>query len=203
MSNTRPVWAAFDFDGTLTRRDSLLPFLRYTLGTPRLLANIAAVSLALTRYVLGLMANDRAKEILLTRCLGGDSAERIAEYGRRFARDRLPRLLHPETMALMEAHRQAGHVCVLVSASPGFYLRPWAEDAGFQHVICTELEVDDAGRLTGRLAGGNCYGAEKARRLKAILPDDVELHAYGDSPGDRAMLALADRGWYRGEMLSR
>jgi phosphatidylglycerophosphatase C len=195
------VWAAFDFDGTLTRRDSLLPFLRFALGTPRLLAGLAAESPALARYALGILANDRAKERLLTRCLGGESAQHVAECGQRFARERLPRLLHAETMALMEAHRQAGHVCVLVSASPGFYLRPWAAEAGFQNVICTELEIDAAGKLTGRLAGGNCYGAEKARRLKAILPADVELHAYGDSPGDRPMLALAAHPWYRGRSL--
>jgi phosphatidylglycerophosphatase C len=203
VSDNRPVWAAFDFDGTLTRRDSLLPFLRFALGPTRLLTCLAAESPALARYALGLMANDRAKEKLLTRCLGGDAAARIAECGRRFARERLPRLLHVETMALMEAHRRAGHVCVLVSASPGYYLRPWAADAGFDQVICTELEVDAAGKLTGRLDGGNCYGEEKARRLKAILPANVELHAYGDSPGDRPMLALAAHGWYRGQRLRR
>lgn len=201
MTGSREVWAAFDFDGTLTRRDTLLPFLHYSMGAVRFLKSLVAESPSLAGYAAGIVPNDRAKERLLERCFSGEAADHLREYGRRFAIERIPLLLRPNTMARMREHLTAGHVCVVVSASPGIYIRPWAEVAGVHRVICTELETDHFGRVTGRLAGGNCYGAEKARRLTAILPPSAELHAYGDSCGDREMLAMADYGYYRGRLI--
>lgn len=88
---------------------------------------------------------------------------------------------------------------VLVSASPALYLRHWAADAGFDAVLATEIEFRDGG-FSGSFTSPNCWGAEKVRRLQhwfASDPPDV-LYAYGDSLGDREMLALADHAWLRG-----
>jgi len=70
-------------------------------------------------------------------------------------------------------------------------------------VLCTELEVGADGRLTGRLAGRNCRGEEKARRVREWLAgarlDDPVLWAYGDSDADRPFLALAEHPvWVHG-----
>jgi phosphatidylglycerophosphatase C len=47
--------------------------------------------------------------------------------------------------------------------------------------------------LTGRLDGPNVRAGQKALLLKEVLgPGPVELWAYGDSAGDREMLAMAD-----------
>jgi phosphatidylglycerophosphatase C len=195
----KAVWAAFDFDGTLTRRDSLLAFLLFFLGTRRLLSKVAAELPVLAGYVAGVIPNHAAKERFLVRCLGGQAVDRVRESGRRFAEQDLPRLLRPEMMRRLNEHWRLGHTCVLVSASLDVYLLPWAHRAGFHHVLCSQLEVDPAGNLSGRLLSGNCYGPEKARRLAAILPDSVELYVYGDSRGDREMLAMADHRYYRGQ----
>ena len=69
-------------------------------------------------------------------------------------------------------------------------------------VVCTRLEQDASGRLTGRLQGANCRGPEKARRLRAWLEAeglaDAEVWAYGDSEGDAELLAQADHPvWVR------
>jgi HAD superfamily hydrolase (TIGR01490 family) len=89
-------------------------------------------------------------------------------------------------------HRSQGHEVVVVSASFTDYLRPVADRLGVDAVLATELEVVD-GRLTGRLAGANVRGAEKVRRLETWLGDEpAELWAYGDSSGDRELLARAD-----------
>jgi phosphatidylglycerophosphatase C len=95
----------------------------------------------------------------------------------------------------LREHQQKGHYCVLVTASLTIYTRPWAEELGFQHVLGSELQFDQAGCATGMLVEGNCYGPEKERRLRAILPADARLYAYGDSRGDQEMLAMADRAW--------
>ncbi|MCZ7535193.1 MAG: HAD-IB family phosphatase [Acidimicrobiia bacterium] len=83
----------------------------------------------------------------------------------------------------------------MVSASLDTYLGEVGRRLGVDTVICTKLEVGSDGAYTGRMDGGNCRGAEKARRLTAHL-DSVGGAtlgwAYGDSSGDREMLAMAE-----------
>ena len=85
-----------------------------------------------------------------------------------------------------------GHAVLLASASLDSYLLPLGVDG----VICTRLERGADGKLTGRLDGANCRGAEKARRVREWLQEHdltgAELWAYGDSKGDDELLALAD-----------
>jgi phosphatidylglycerophosphatase C len=87
---------------------------------------------------------------------------------------------------------------VLASASLDLLVEPWARTAGVDDVLATRLQVRD-GRLTGLIAGRNCYGREKVARLRALLGDlaGVDLYAYGDSRGDRELLAAAQHPAYR------
>lgn len=186
--------ALFDFDGTLTTRDSLLPFLRQVVGTPRFVAGLAALSGPLLSYALGRTANDVAKQRLLGHFLRGRELADLDSCGRAFADAHLPGLLRPATMAALQAHRAAGDTCVVVSASLDVYLQPWAERQGLHAVLCSRLEVDARQRVTGRLQPANCWGPEKARRIHEWLGARRPEHitAWGDSRGDDAMFALAD-----------
>jgi len=78
-------------------------------------------------------------------------------------------------------------------------VRPWAIKAGFDEVLATHLEANTDGTTDGRLAGANCFGIEKVRRLETLLGarDGYTLYAYGDSRGDREMLDMADHAYYR------
>lgn len=174
----------FDFDGTLCRGDALLPFLARAYGRRR-------VAEALLRDFRG--SRDDAKAAVLGRLVRGDDPERLAALAREYARDVLPGRLRPELLDRVAWHRAEGHQLVTVSASLAFYLVPLAQSLGFDHVIAVELEVGPGGRLTGGLVGPNVRGAEKAVRLRAWLGDDTpdELWAYGDSPGDTELLAMA------------
>jgi HAD superfamily hydrolase (TIGR01490 family) len=184
----------FDFDGTLTTRDSLMPFLRHVVGTPRFVAGIAALSAPLLSYALGYTANDVAKQRVLAHFLGGRERSAIEAAGRDFARHQLAGLIRATTLTALQAHQQAGDTCVLVSASLDIYLQPWADQHGLAAVLCTSLEIDPQQRVTGRLVPANCYGPEKARRIREWLAGRRPSHitAYGDSRGDDAMFALAD-----------
>jgi len=195
----RIIVAAFDFDGTLTKRDTLLPFLLFATGPVGFILRMARLAPVLLAYAFRLMRNDRAKEKVLAAFLAGHSLERIESMGVEFAARRLPALLMTRAMARVVWHQKQGHVCVLVSASLIHYLEPWAQRAGFDHIIASCLETDAQGLITGRLKGGNCYGAEKALRLQTLLgaKGDYILYAYGDSPGDRHMLDMADHRYYR------
>ncbi len=87
----------------------------------------------------------------------------------------------------------------LVSASILDYLIPWAEDMGFTDVLATKLEIDAKGIITGNFSGKNCKGDEKVRRLEECVNDleKHEIYAYGDSRGDKEILAIADHPFYK------
>ena len=190
----------FDFDGTLTRRDSYLPFLRHMFGTPRFIAGLALTSGPLLAYALGKMPNDVAKTHLMKEFLAGLPLEQIERAGDSFAREALPSLLRQPTMERLDCHVANGDTCLLVSASLDVYLRPWAQSNGFEDVLCTQLAIDGMQCVTGELIPANCYGSEKVRRIEQWLdgrkPESIT--AYGDSPGDREMLSYADYpNWVR------
>jgi len=195
----KSVVAAFDFDGTLTRRDTLWPFLLYTLGAAEFVRHALTLSPTLAAYALHLIRNDVAKQRVLVRCLGGMRLEALQQTGERYAADVLPGLQRDTAMRRLQWHRQQGHRCVVISASLDLYVRPWAIRAGFDDVIATRLEQFDDGHVSGRLSGGNCYGAEKRDRLESLLGDReaYTLYAYGDSRGDRELLRYADFAYYK------
>jgi phosphatidylglycerophosphatase C len=195
----KPVVAAFDFDGTLTRRETLLPFLLHTLGTAAVVRHAIRLSATLGGYGLGMIRNDIAKERVFVRCFAGMRIDDLQQAGERFAADVLPGLIRDTAMRRLDWHKQRGHRCVVISASLDLYVRPWAIKEGFDDVIATILEVKGDGRITGKLSGANCYGIEKVRRLDALLGarKDYSLYAYGDSRGDRELLSFADYPYYR------
>ena len=195
MSN--PI-AFFDFDGTLTRRDTFLPWLQQLLGTPTLFLRLLQTSPVLLGYIAGWVANDRAKETLLRACVAGRHVDELQEVANHYARHELRSLLRPEGMARLDWHREQGHDCVLVSASLDLYLEPWAAEQGFAGLLCSRLEVNAEGRVSGNLAGDNCHGEVKVKLIREWLEgrNTGTLYAYGDTRGDLPMLRMADEGYY-------
>ena len=193
------VVAAFDFDGTLTRRDTLLPFLQYLLGDVQVARHALLLLPTLAGYGLGLINNGIAKERVFVQCLAGMELDELQQQGERFAARVLPGLLRQEALQRLEWHQQQGHRCVAISASLALYVQPWALRAGFDDVIATHLETREDGRISGKLAGKNCFGIEKVRRLEALLGPrgGYTLYAYGDSLGDKELLSSADYAYYR------
>jgi phosphatidylglycerophosphatase C len=188
----RPV-AAFDFDGTIARRDTLMPFLAFLAGRAAFVRTLLARSYRVALVAAGRADRDREKEVLVGRFVAGRRADAVAAAGVSYA-DRLwtAQRFRPEMLDRLAWHRAEGHDIVIVSASLDSYLEPLAPRMGVDHVISTSLAVED-GVLTGRFAGPNVRGPEKARRLEAWLAGrPAELWAYGDSAGDEELLALAD-----------
>jgi len=183
----------FDVDGTLTTGDCVFPFLRRAAGA-RLATAVLRHPLALAG---GLVRRDRdGLKALACASLAGVPTEQVERLGVEFASEVAASRLRADTIARLRRHQALGHTVVLASASLDPYLLPLGGLLGVDAVVCTTLERGADGILTGRLAGANCRGPEKARRVRALVAeqglDGAELWAYGDSGGDEALLALAD-----------
>ncbi|MBV6510090.1 MAG: hypothetical protein JJLCMIEE_03210 [Acidimicrobiales bacterium] len=186
------VVAAFDFDGTITRRDTLAGFLARVAGRRALAATLLAESPRLIARRGGDQQRDATKERVLARIFAGRSCEEVSRAGRAYATE-LPSRYRSDVIERLRWHREQDHELVMVSASLDCYLRHVARELGFDHLICIELEVGEDGRLTGKLKRPNVRGNEKVRRLREYLGGEpTELWAYGNSAGDEAMLSLAD-----------
>ena len=199
------VIAAFDFDGTLTQRDTLLPFLARGLGWPQFLWALLKCLPWLAAFALRLIPNHVAKQKLLLATLNNRTSAEMDDWTSRWLAHDFPGQLQSWTMARLAEHQQAGHCCVMVSASPDIYLKRVARQLGFDALLCTEMAWVD-GRLTGRMQTPNCHGEQKVLRLKAWMAERfgpggaAQLdYAYGDSAGDKPMLRLATRAFYRGK----
>ena len=187
--------AAFDFDGTLTRRDTFIDFARWSVGWPRLAVALMCSLPAIARWKLGRLDSGKAKETLFGHLFAGMPAEEFDRLGRDYAR-RIRQITRPEIVGRMGALMVEGTPACIVTASLRNWVEPWAKSMGVGKVIATEAEVGPDGRLTGRFATPNCRGPEKVRRLKEAYPDlnPARLIAYGDSSGDNELLAFAGSG---------
>ena len=190
------VLSVFDFDGTLTRHDSFLPFLWYAFGTLGFARRLPAMVLPSLAFLLGRISRDDLKARLLAVFLGGIDAQWLADRAQAYCRFIWGYLLRPEGLRGVAAELASGAEVTLCSASPELVLRPFAERLGVG-LIGTELEVVD-GRITGRIAGGNCRAENKVLRLQARYGPltAYRLRAWGDTRGDHELLAAAqDPHW--------
>ena len=188
------VVAAFDFDGTLSTRDNFVPFLKLVAGRPAIGSALTAGALRCGARGRKAWTRDNIKAEVVQRLFTGRNAVAMDVLARGFADDVVRSYLRSATVEKADWHRTQGHELVIVSASLGMYLRPIAERLRFDAVLSTELEVGPDGLLTGRLAGANVRGAEKARRLDEWIGDNAAyVWAYGDSSGDRMLWARADK----------
>lgn len=187
----------YDFDGTLTRRDSFLDFIRYTCGSRSLYCGLLLFSPLLILMKLRLYANGRAKERLFTHFFQGMSIRVFDDLCAKYGLSRADLLLDAARKAVNEVASN-GYRIFIVSASVDRWVLPFFRDVPNVTVIGTQIEVEN-GLVTGRFSTPNCYGAEKVRRIQAFLPyrEQYKLIAHGDSRGDKEMLNYADQGYFR------
>jgi len=185
--------ALFDFDGTLTTRDTFMDFHRFYWGNKFFLALARASGKGVLSMKFG---RDFLKEAFLTLLWKDVPHEEYLAGALRYAESRIEGLLMPLALSVFRRHIERGHDVYIVTASLKDWVEPWASKHGVP-VIGSELETA-GGLLTGRLRGANCRGPEKPRRIiEAVdLKNRGKIYAYGNSSGDKEMLLMADEKVY-------
>jgi len=191
------ILSLFDFDGTITTDDSLIKFIRFVVGDIKAAWGMFLLSPMLITYKLKIIPNYKAKQWMLSYFFKGMDGQQFLKDAEEYSLNHIDTMLRPKAMEKIAWHKEQEHKVVVVSTSIKSWLKPWC-DKNDLDMIATKIEIKD-GIVTGKFLSKNCYGIEKANRVKAAynLSDYDYIYAYGDTRGDKELLALADEGFYK------
>jgi phosphatidylglycerophosphatase C len=189
--------AFFDFDGTITTKDTLLEFIKFYKGHLNFYQGFLLHAPWLVAMKFKLMSNQVVKEKILKFFFSNENEEQFKSRCAVFNQNILPGLIRPKAIEEIKRLKAENNIVVIVSASPENWIRPWTDFMNVE-LIASRLEVRN-GMISGKILGKNCHGEEKVRRIKEKynLSDYADVYAFGDSSGDRDMLALAKNSFYK------
>ena len=185
---------AFDFDGTITTKDTLIEFIRYAKGSMALGLGFMRYAHLLVLMKIGLYPNYKAKQKVFAHFFKDTTLDDFNALCKAFAASS-SHLLRPNAIEAINHAIKEGSEVLIVSASIDNWVQPFFPQV---KVVGTQIEVID-GKLTGLFLSKNCYGQEKVNRILSLYPNrqDYHLTAYGDSRGDKEMLAFADESYFK------
>jgi len=189
--------AIFDFDGTITDRDSFLDFIFFCHGRMKTIFGLILISPFVLLMVLKIWSRERAKERVFGYFFQDWKEERFEQMAQAYVHNRLPHRIRPKAKERYKWHKREGHHVVIVSASFENYLKFWTRPEEMA-LLATVGEVK-GGKLTGKFASRNCHGLEKVIRLKAAydLKSFEHIYAYGDTRGDLPLKTIAHEFHYK------
>lgn len=189
--------AFFDFDGTVTRKDTMLELIRYARGAAAYWTGLCLISPWLVAMKAGLLSKQRAKERLLAYFFKETDEGDFASLCGSFCEKVIPRLIREDAMEAILKHRNQNTEIVIVTASAENWVAPWCIQHNLRY-ICTRLEIKEH-RVTGKILGKNCNGPEKVSRIKEIYntAEYETIYCYGDTKDDEGMLQLATHPFFR------
>jgi HAD superfamily hydrolase (TIGR01490 family) len=194
MSNTL---ALFDFDGTITRKDSFIEFIKFYKGLPSFYLGLIVLSPLLLLFKAGIIKNWTIKELVFTYYFKNEKYNNFRDHCREFGLNYIPALIKPMALEIINNHIKNNDRIVIISASFEEVLIDWCNNRHLE-LIGTRIEVIN-GSVTGKISGKNCYGTEKVNRLKQYLEISryTDIYAYGDSKGDLPLIELSNHKFYR------
>ena len=187
--------ALFDFDGTISNRDTTSDFIVQACGKRRAIHGLISLSPIFLAYKLKRISHHEAKQASINHYFGDWEKEAFIEAAQRYAQHIVPTIIRPEALNRIRWHLNLDHTVAVVTGSLEILLEQWCKDLGID-LIATGVDLVSA-RIG--LSTRNCFKEEKDRRIreKYALKNFDLIYAYGDSPGDCEMLALADKKYYK------
>lgn len=191
----QPAVAFFDLDRTLIAGYSILALAMETAAQGarrgKLGQSAQVIRDILKHKVYSSGSNYHRLVRRMTRTLTGVSETTLSALGEQAYHKHLAKALYREAIALVEAHRAAGHKLVIVSAASRYQIDPIARVLGIDEICCTRLEVVD-GRFTGKVIAPLCFGEGKlltARRSAGLHRASLKhCWFYSDSSDDLPLL---------------
>ncbi|MBS1600332.1 MAG: haloacid dehalogenase-like hydrolase [Bacteroidetes bacterium] len=189
--------AFFDFDGTITTKDTLLEIIKFQKGAAFFYIGFILYAPILIAFKLKIVSNSWAKQQILKFFFGNNQLQDFQTGCDLFVDQVLPKLIRPKAIKEISKLQQLNADVVIVSASAGNWIKKWTDQLGVQ-LISTILEYKNQ-KVTGRFEGKNCHGIEKVNRIKAIydLAQYDEVYCYGDTSGDKPMLSIANISFFK------
>lgn len=189
--------ALFDFDGTITNRDTFIDFFKFVYGPWKIAGIAAKIAPFIILHFLKIYPGSKLKELFFGDLIKGWSRERFAQEAGNYYEKRLKKIIKTSALNEIKKLKNEGAQIVVVTASAKEWVIPFTDDLGI-NIIATELEVVDD-LYTGNIKGKNCRGEEKVRRISDKYDTTLfdTILAYGDSSGDKEMLEFATKGFYR------
>ena len=189
--------AFFDFDGTITKKDSTEKFIRYFVGDIAFIKGIIILLPFIIAYKIRVLSNNEIKRKLITYFFKDIDIEHFIAKAREFSLNMLDPIIRKKALDRITWHKNNGDELVIVSASINLWLLPWCKKNDIA-LIATELEVIN-NKITGNLVSNNCYGPEKVKRILESynLSNYTCIYAYGNSRGDYEMLEIATEKFYK------
>ena len=135
--------AFFDFDGTITTKDTLLEFIKHSRGSFRFYLGFILNSPWLIAYKIKLISNQKAKERILQFFFRNTPVDLFEQQCERFSREILPQLIRPKALREIARLKESGASVVIVSASPENWIRSWS-DSVEASLLATRLEIKPA-----------------------------------------------------------
>ncbi|NIB41671.1 HAD-IB family hydrolase [Pseudomaricurvus alkylphenolicus] len=185
------IGAFFDFDGTVIAGFSVKVFLQEQLRRgdlgPREFAELMAT---FTNFSMGRLGFSGLM-VASAQIMKGVPEQQYIDFGEELYEKHISRMIYPESRALIEAHLRKGHTVALISSATRYQVEAAAQDLGFDHILYTELEVED-GVFTGNVIRPTCYGEGKLTAAQKLAKEEgIDLDQsffYTDSHEDLPLL---------------
>ncbi|WP_196891534.1 HAD family hydrolase [Aureivirga marina] len=189
--------AIFDFDGTLTTKDTMFEFIKFTHGSTKMYVGFLLRSFYVKLYFLKIISNEKLKEIMMAYFFEGKTKEWLDTQSELFFKEKGLEMMRKEAVDKLIWHQKENHEIYIVSASISIWVKPFAEYYGVK-LIATEFEFENS-VFKGKLKTRNCYGEEKVHRLseEVDLNSFKDIYAYGDSSGDKGILRIANHKFFK------
>ena len=190
--------AIFDIDYTITKKETLMEFYKYSLEED--IKNIRFLPRALysgLMYGVGIYDEKRVKECFL-KFIDNIEEEKLQDLVKRFYKNRLSKILYKDAVDMMYKLKKEGYDIYLISASPEFYINEFYNIDVVDKVIGTRFEFKE-GKFIRKMLGSNCKGEEKVKRLKEVLSkENIEVdfknsYMFSDSLSDKPLLDLVGK----------
>lgn len=186
----------FDFDGTLTYKDTMFLFLKFY-DKKKFYLQFAKHTPLFILLKLGLLEAGKVKKSLISGVLKGEKKEKIEMKAQKFSEEYYPDIFRKNALDFIENMDRETTESLIVSASLDIWVKPFAEKLNIK-LLSTEAEFINW-IFTGNFATKNCNGQEKVNRIKKEIEGKKfdKIIAFGDTSGDKEMLAFANESHFK------